>query len=64
MEKKIFMFRKNGYLVYEVVTNEGDNWYWATVNGTEVSLEEVVDILNQQEYKSIIASLPVIGSEW
>jgi hypothetical protein len=49
MEKKIFMFRKDNQLSYEVVTNEGDNWYWASCNGTEVSLEEVVDMLNQEE---------------
>ena len=51
MEKKIFMFRniEEKTLLFQVVTNEGDNWYWATINGTEVSLEEAVDMLNQQE---------------
>lgn len=62
MEKFIFMFLKPEGLVFELVVDEGDNLYWASRNGTMLSQEKIVKMLNKQE--SVIASLPVIGSEW
>lgn len=49
MEKFIFMFITPEGPVYELVTNEGDNVYWANCNGTMLTMQEIVDILNQQE---------------
>jgi hypothetical protein len=62
MEKFIFMFLKPEGLVFELVVDEGDNVYWASRSGTMLSQEKIVNMLNEQE--SVIASLPVIGSEW
>lgn len=47
MEKFVYAFTKEEGLIFEVVTNEGDNMYWADQNGgVQLSSEHILSILN------------------
>ena len=58
MEGIIYAFVKEEGTVFEVVTNEGDNLYWANLNnGIPLSPEDILQIINGKDANEVIDTI-------
>jgi hypothetical protein len=55
MEEFVYAFTREEGLVFEVVTNEGDNLYWAGINGgVQLNAYDIAEILNGKDAGEVV----------
>jgi hypothetical protein len=55
MEGVIYAFTKEEGIIFELVTNEGDNVYWANLNGgIPLSPEDMIQILQGKDAGKVV----------
>lgn len=58
MEEFVYAFNKEEGLVFEVITNEGDNLYWAGLNGgVQLNAYDIATILNGGNAEEIVDTI-------
>jgi len=58
MEEFVYAFNKEEGLVFEVINNEGDNLYWAGLNGgIRLNSYDIATILNGKNASEVVNNI-------